>query len=128
MIFYSIGKRVKDFVKVTIFLKPKNRGSGIFNSKDNQEAVKIVKRYYDDGKMKAECSYKSEKLEGLSVHYYENGQVKLKENYRDGLLEDLSIGFYQTGRVEYEVYYKRGKVLYKRIFDLDGKLQEEQKY
>lgn len=128
MIFYSIGKRIKNFVKVTIFLNPKNRRNGIFSSRYNQEAVQIVKRYYDNGRIKAECSYKNEKLEGLSVHYYESGQVKLKENYRDGLLEGLSIGFYKTGRVEYEVYYKRGKILYKRVFDLKGQLQEELKY
>ncbi len=127
MIFYSIGKRVKNFVKVII--NPRalrlREGRGNYSDKSN---VKIEELKYPNGKIKAKLRYENGKLNGISIMYYPNGVIKAKENYKDGLLDGLTKRFYEQGQVMSEEFYRRGKLRYKRVFSLDGTLTGERRF
>lgn len=135
MIIYSIGKRIKNFIKVKVFdsnqsiksapsiIYKVNVGAPLKKVKDGK-----VVYYYESGKIKAECNYSNYKLEGISVYFFEDGKVKAKEFYKDGALEGLSKRYYNNGIVNSEEYYKKGVLLFKRVFSLDGSITTESQY
>jgi antitoxin component YwqK of YwqJK toxin-antitoxin module len=127
MIFYSIGKRVKNFVKVIINPRAfRKRELGETYAGDGD--VKIEKHKYPNGKIKAELRYVNGKLNGISTMYYPNGIIKARENYRDGLLDGLTKRYYEQGQLMSEEFYRHGKLMYKRVFSLDGTLTGERRF
>ncbi len=127
MIFYSIGKRVKNFVKVIINPRAyRKRMSGETVTEDGNVTVETHK--YPNGNIKAELRYVNGKLNGLSTMYYPNGKIKARENYSDGLLDGLTKRYYEQGQLMSEEFYRRGKLLYKRVFSLDGTLTGERRF
>ncbi len=82
----------------------------------------IVRWYYEDGKLKAESTYKEGYLDGISTFYFENGNKRAREFYADGRLHGLCIYYFETGEVKAEEYYKSG-VLKKQIkYSKEGKV------
>jgi antitoxin component YwqK of YwqJK toxin-antitoxin module len=69
----------------------------------------INREYYESGRIKAECTYRVNKLEGMSTVYYENGKMSYKCNYADGKKDGLCKSFYDNGNIKYEYEYKKGK-------------------
>ena len=130
MILYTIGKRIKNFIRVKVlsdFAIDKKR---IINGDEylkNKRSIKdgIVCWYYDNGKIKAECNYKNYVLEGISTYYYESGEVKAKENYKGNKLSGVSMRYFENGRLMNEETYKEGNLLYKRSFDEKGNMSVE---
>ena len=135
MIIYSIGKRIKNFIKVKVFNSQKNIKSSpsivykvnVGDSPKKIEEGKVV-YYYESGKIKAECNYKNYQLDGISNYFFENGKIKAKECYKDGALEGLSKRYYMNGIVNSEEYYKKGILMFKRVFNLDGSVTTETQY
>ena len=82
----------------------------------------IVIFYYPSGKIRAECTYRNNVLEGVSKHFFEDGKVRVKENYKNGKLEGLSKYYFENGQVEFEKYFKNGLLKYKNQFDKEGNL------
>lgn len=134
MILYSLGKRIKNFVRIIIFPNRKKVDDGRGISYDEYIANKDKIREghvtwrYDNGNLKAKCHYKDGELDGLCCYYYENGYVKAKENYKIGKREGLCKKYYQNGSILSEEYYKKGYLLFKRVFDLNGALTVEENY
>ncbi len=127
MIFYSIGKRVKNFVKVII--NPRAfRAREFGETLTGENKVSVEKHAYSNGKIKAELRYVNGKLNGISTMYYPNGKIKARENYRDGMLDGLTKRYYEQGQLMSEEFYRRGKLLYKRVFSLDGTLTGERRF
>jgi len=116
MIIYSIGKRLKNVIKVKITLIRSNLLK-LFN-KDKVETDVVVKdrvvHYYPNGNIKAECSYKEGKLEGISLFYYPDGKIEAKEFYKDGQLTGLSKRYDRFGKLQFEEYYKDGILVEKK--------------
>ncbi len=125
MIFYSVGKRVKDFVKVV--LNPAALKHRENKSKSGGETKRIIHKY-PNGKIKGELYYKNGNLNGISTLYYENGSIKSRENYKDGVLDGLAKYYYESGRIMREEFYRNGNLLFKRVFNLDGTVNSETKY
>jgi antitoxin component YwqK of YwqJK toxin-antitoxin module len=125
MIFYSVGKRVKDFVKVILNPAALKRRENNFESGG---AAKRVIHKYPSGRVKGELIYKNGKLNGISTLFYENGTIKSKENYKDGVLDGLAKYYYEGGRIMREEFYRNGHLLFKRVFSLDGSVTSETKY
>ena len=44
----------------------------------------IVKRFYPNGNLESEITYKDGKLEGLVKRYYDNGNLKVEGTYKGG--------------------------------------------
>ncbi len=65
--------------------------------------------YYDNGQLRAKCTYKDGKFDGSYEEYHKNGQLYKKCTYKNGKIEDGP----------YEEYYKNGQ-LYKKCTYKDG--------
>lgn len=130
MILYSIGKRIKNFIRVKVLSDFKIKKDKIISGEEylkNKDKIAegIVCWYYDNGKIKSECHYKSSMLNGISIHYYKSGKVKAKENYKQNRLEGLSIHYYENGRLMSEENYRGGTLISRRAFDELGKITIE---
>jgi len=128
MILYSIGKRIKNFIRVKVLSDFKIQPDKIISGEEflkNNISDGIVCWYYDNGKIKSECSYKKNMLNGISTHYYKSGKVKAKENYKDNKLEGLSIYYYENGSLMSEENFRNGKLITRRAFDSAGKMTIE---
>ena len=134
MILYSIGKRIKDFVKIVIFSPKKEEepdyGISYAEYIANKHKVKEghVTWKYDNGSVKAKCHYKDGELDGICCFYYEKGAIRARENSKEGKLEGLTKRYYKNGKLMSEEYYKKGYLLFKRVFDLNGALTVEENY
>jgi antitoxin component YwqK of YwqJK toxin-antitoxin module len=127
MIFYSIGKRVKNFVKVIINPRAfRKRELGTTYTGEGEVKVETLK--FQNGKIKAELRYVNGKLNGISTMYYPSGVIKARENYKNGVLEGLTKRYYEQGQLMSEEFYRNGRLLYKRVFSLDGTLTGERRY
>lgn len=122
MIFYSFGKRVKNLIKVKIISILKSRKP---STKETYSKKGTVVFYYPSGKIKAECTYHNNELEGISKHYYEDGKLRAKENYKKGKLYGISKYYYKNGSVEFEKYFKNGNIIYSNYYDNDGNLKNK---
>lgn len=123
MIFFSVGKRIKDFSKVRIYSfvhKFSHGAKGVVSPEESR--VEIKRLYYPNGGLKLETSHRNGKLEGIANYYYESGNLKAREYYRDNSIHGLSIWYYETGEIKSERYYKDGSLSHKKDFDKNGKL------
>lgn len=83
--------------------------------------LKAEKRYYDNGKLKIEGSYKDGKRSGKWVSYYRNGNVWAEATYRDGKEYGKKTVYYENGKVYYTGEMKDGKRVGKwRFTDIAG--------
>lgn len=125
MILYTIGKRIKNFVKVTVlsdFKKNKDKiitGDEFLKDKLTFKEGKVC-WYYENGNVKSECTYKNSMLEGISTHYFISGNVKAKETYKQNKLDGLSIRYYENGRIMSEESYRSGTLITRISFDSYG--------
>ncbi len=60
--------------------------------------------------------------------YYENGTVQFEYSYRSGQLHGLTKEFYETSELKAEHEYRAGKLVSKRRFRRNGDLEYELKY
>ena len=127
MILYTLGKRIKNFVKVKIY----NSDYRVLNKEHVISGEKFLQKngsmkngkviwFYNDDKIKAECNYKNDMLEGVSVYYYKTGEVMARENYQRNKLEGVTRRYYENGRLKSEEKYKRGNLIFKRNLDVEG--------
>ncbi|HPN39331.1 MAG TPA: hypothetical protein PL041_13095 [Melioribacteraceae bacterium] len=133
MIIYSIGKRIKKFLKVIVTNfdnKPVPKDVGLYEydlSKDtSKDGVYIVR--YPNKKIKAELFYLNGKLNGICNFYFENGRIKAREEYKEGILEGTTKRYYQYGILQSEELYKNGKLIRKKEFNDEGRLIKETKF
>ncbi len=71
------------------------------------------KKYYDNGTIQFEYSYRSGQLHGLTKEFYETGELKGEHEYRAGKLVNKR-NFRRNGDLEYELKYEDGqKIEYK---------------
>ena len=125
MIFYSVGKRVKEFVKVILNPAALRR---IESGKAGEKSNRRVTLKYPDGKVKGELNYVNGKLNGISTMYFQSGRIKSRETYKEGKLDGPSKYYYENGRLMREEFYKNGNLIFKRIFQLDGSITSETRY
>lgn len=120
---YSIGKRIKNFVKVRIYQFHEKRDDyRHYNgySSEDQSEIELKKYYYSDGRLKAETFYKNGKLEGIANYYYETGDLKAREFYKNNQLHGLSKWYYESGELKSERYYQDGSLVSRKEYDKSG--------
>lgn len=123
MIFYSIGKSIKNFVRVKILMNPARHGTDKSAAGEDGTSSDGYRRwYYKGGKIKAEVFVKNGKMEGIANLYYENGNIKAREFYQADQLHGLAKWYYETGELKSEKYYKDGQLTSIREFDKSGKI------
>jgi len=77
----------------------------------------VVTRYYPNGKLQNEATYKNNLLEGIMKGYYESGTLKDEVNWKDDKPEGISKGYYENGKLRTEVNYKDGVMMWRRCYD-----------
>lgn len=123
MIFFSIGKRVKDFSRVRIYsFIHKLSGDNGLNVSSQDGDYEIKRLYYPNGNLKLETNNRSGKLHGIANYYYESGKLKAREFYQDNQIHGLSIWYYESGEIKSERYYKDGTLTRKKDFDKSGRI------
>lgn len=88
----------------------------------------VNKAYYNDGKLKKECTFKDNKLNGSFKEYYSNGKVTYSAIYVNGAREGLVQAYSETGQLEDEYNYKNGLLNGISKDYLDGKLLQKSTY
>lgn len=94
-----------------------------------EEKNGIRRRYYKNGALFSEHSYKNGKLNGVSKYYYENGKPRAEEFYVDGKLNRLCKGYFEDGKLLTEVSYKDGeREGVSKMYYESGRLADEASY
>ncbi len=82
------------------------------NEGDNEmEEVKpdgLETTYWEDGDVKSETNYKSNKKDGLDVQYYRHGKPSSVINYKDGQEDGTKTQYYEDGALFEETHYEDG--------------------
>ena len=89
-------------------------------------------KYWDDGKILSQISYKNSKREGSCRHWYKNGQLMNEGFYKDGKMIGYWISYYENGQLRSHGNYKyaestvysRKTGVWKYYYD-NGQLQSE---
>ena len=81
----------------------------------------IMKRFYPNGNLMVEATYKDGKLEGLGKLYYENGNLKDETTFKDGKPEGLSKRYYENGNLRREVIFESGQAVSGYNYGVYGK-------
>lgn len=71
------------------------------SSKDNGEEKEEtrIKKFFNEGRLVKEVSFKDDIRHGLSRNYYDDGRLKRTIWYENGLKEDTAKWYYREGRV-----------------------------
>ncbi|MBI5145454.1 MAG: toxin-antitoxin system YwqK family antitoxin [Candidatus Omnitrophica bacterium] len=86
-----------------------------------EEGQGIIREYYLNDKLKAEFSYKQDKLDGVSKEYYESGALASERYYKDGKRDGPAYVYTEKGILQIETIYKAGRFIDSREFDEQGK-------
>jgi antitoxin component YwqK of YwqJK toxin-antitoxin module len=87
------------------------------------------KTYYENGKLRSEGSNKDAKLNGYFENYHENGKLAIKATFKDGLEEGVALSFYKNGNTRNKLTYRQGKKYgFSQEFYEEGLLAREGDY
>ena len=78
------------------------------NYVNGEEVNKTVYEYYDSGKIKIECNYKDDLMDGKATMWYESGKVEAEYNHKAGKEEGLQKALYENGKIRREYIVKDG--------------------
>lgn len=93
---------------------------------DKREGLAIG--YFENGNLKDKGYYKNDKLDGVVLKYRKNGILKSKMNFKRDLLDGIAKTFDMKGILEYEYTYSNGQLIFRKMFDRQGKVVRTQKY
>ena len=115
-----------------------NKEIALFYRLDNVENGEL-KKWYHNGQLMEECTYKDGKPDGKYKKYYINGQLMEECTYKDGKSDGEYKSWYENGKLSQEATYEDGKIhgKYKMYYEngqldrkyekyhKDGQLREE---
>ncbi len=80
-------------------------------------------RYYLNGKLMREGWHQNDQKDSIWTWYDSLGNIQRKNNWRNGVLTGEQIEYYSNRKIKLcEFYDPHGKISFKEIYDLDGKL------
>jgi antitoxin component YwqK of YwqJK toxin-antitoxin module len=84
------------------------------------------KKWYENGQLKIESTWKGGKRNGLCRQWYKDGQLLEECTFNDGRLDGLYRTWYENEQLKWVCTYKNGKLdgLYKKWYS-DGQLEKE---
>lgn len=74
----------------------------------SKEKSETSKGYYSSGELRYTYRYVDGKRNGITKEYYENGKHKADYTYKNNVIID-GMGFYETGELRYNYSYQNGK-------------------
>lgn len=69
-----------------------------------------VKKYYSEGRLVKEVTFKNDIRNGISRNYYDDGRLKRTIWYENGLKEDTAKWYYPEGKVYRATPYRNDKI------------------
>ncbi|MBN2611259.1 MAG: toxin-antitoxin system YwqK family antitoxin [Bacteroidales bacterium] len=110
------------------------------SSKKEQHDTRIVKQYFDNGRLKSEISVKGKNRHGITKNYSKYGQLLSEVNYANNRKNGLTVNYYASGKIHSQIFfsdgikhgestwfYENGKIFRINPFK-DGKLSGIQKF
>ena len=115
-----------------------NKEIALFYRLDKVENGEI-KKWYFNGQLMEECTYKDGKSDGEYKSWYENGKLSQEATYEDGKIHGKYKMYYENGQLDrkYEKYHKDGQLREEcmfvnneyhgkhRLWNENGKLTQE---
>jgi thiol-disulfide isomerase/thioredoxin len=71
----------------------------------------LWKRWYEDGTIQSEHSYKNGILNGPAKQYFDNGQIAFDGFFQDGIIDKINNFFNRKGKKDKTFLYNKGKLL-----------------
>lgn len=84
----------------------KEAGAGRDRGSDSVQ----VKKYYSEGRLVKEVTFKNDVRNGISRNYYDDGRLKRTIWYENGLKEDTAKWYYREGMVYRATPYRKDKI------------------
>jgi uncharacterized RDD family membrane protein YckC len=72
------------------------------------DSTKLIREYFNDGKVASEAVYVHGMLSGKYREWYENGNLKTEIVYKDGNREGITSAWYENGQLQSEMLYEHG--------------------
>jgi antitoxin component YwqK of YwqJK toxin-antitoxin module len=72
------------------------------------EEIRIVKEYFDNGRIKSEIEAKGNLRHGITKNYSKNGKLLSEVHYINNKKEGPSVNYYPSGKVHTKLMYKNG--------------------
>jgi hypothetical protein len=85
--------------------------------KNNQDPATYtgVKKFYDQGRLVKETTFKNGIKHGINKNYYDDGRLKRTIMYKDGIREDTAFWYYPEGKVYRATPYRNDRIHGKQI-------------
>ncbi len=85
----------------------------------------IIKKYYPNGKLEAEETYKEGKQEGISKYYFESGGLRAEVNFKNGKENGITRHYNGEGKLTSAWNYENGDLKGRREYYENGALEAE---
>lgn len=83
--------------------------TNIIKGKDGKIISGDITKFWDNGNISAEMTFKDRKLHGRAVKYYTDGKKRSEQNYNNGKLEGVQKRYYKSGALYKEEPFVNGK-------------------
>jgi len=88
----------------------KEGGESTGSKKNDEEEKAVVKKYYNEGKLVKEVTFKYDIRNGICRNYYSDGRLKRTIWYENGRKEDTAKWFYREGMVYRATPYSSNEI------------------
>ena len=98
--------------------------NGVLNSEatyKNDVREGILKKYDQNGYLVVVANFKDDKLDGLVNNFYNNGKLRREANFKDDKNEGMEKEYYEDGNLKQASNYAYDKILFEACYDGNGK-------
>jgi antitoxin component YwqK of YwqJK toxin-antitoxin module len=74
------------------------------------------KKYYSDGQLLSEATYKAFRKHGPYREYHPNGQIKVEATFKEGRLHGTARAYDEQGNMIYKEMYEDGEIVYQNKY------------
>lgn len=101
----SLYERIKEHGEELAEYSKQHPAGTLPDKEYNDDDSTTIRRWYDNGSLAYEKTYKDERRNGIQRYWYENGQPR-SECYRaDDCLSGISYAWFENGNVDSEAHY-----------------------
>ena len=87
---------------------------------DDVPLTGLVKRYYENGNLEREITYKNGKKNGFSKLYDDDGVLKSMGIFQAGIAEGVYVEYGENGVLAKEINFQKGEPVLGYIYDIYG--------
>ncbi|MBN2272964.1 MAG: toxin-antitoxin system YwqK family antitoxin [Bacteroidales bacterium] len=84
-------------------------GCNFFRKPDDTSAPRIVREYYDNGRIKSEITAIGTQRQGITKNYDKNGRLAGEVMYENNMKHGWATNYYPSGKIHSKLMYREGK-------------------